>query len=58
MSIRFLVREKPSVVAVGSAGERVGRARKVFREPLTRTQSERLHRLALAGWFSVSDYLE
>ena len=35
MSIRFLVREIPSVVAVGSAGERVGRARKVFREPLT-----------------------
>jgi hypothetical protein len=48
MSIRFLLDEKPDVVRGGSGGQR-----KVFLELRTRSQSEQLHRLALAGGFRV-----
>ena len=50
MSIPFLLDKNPTVVPVGSAGERLGGA---LMELLARTQSEQLRRLALAGWFSA-----
>ena len=50
LSIPFVLDKNPTVVLVGSAGERLGGA---LMELLARTQSEQLRRLALAGWFSA-----
>src|SRR5262245_47893891 len=45
----FVLDEKPTVVPVGSAGERSGGARKAPCGRLARIQSEWRHRLALAS---------
>jgi len=46
LSIPFVLDKNPTVVPVGSAGERLGGA---LMELLARTQSEQLRRLALAS---------
>jgi len=59
LSIRFLVDERRTVVPVGSGRRGVGmRADWVAMEPLARSPSERLRRLALASGFRLSDCLE
>jgi hypothetical protein len=50
--------EKPTVVAVGTAGEQSGCVRKILKALLSRIQSERRRRLALASSSDWSDCLE
>jgi hypothetical protein len=53
VSIPDLLDEKPTVVLVGSAGERSGGAQSVPFAPRARSQSERRRRLALTSGFRL-----